>query len=251
MEILWRWTCPRPLRSPDPSTPHTARSSPRSPGVHRRPAAQLQSSPQGTTCSPRNPSGRARRRREAGFPPRNQAYPRLRLDRRPNSRRHPGPPRRDHRPRRPQDDHQRAQLRREGLHGRLRGLHHAHLGQPARRPDQPARRRPPHHHVRRSRQRQSTTSSIDKPAVLFVRPRGWHLEEKPRHGRRRADVRLALRLRALLLPQREGAAGARHRAPTSICPRWRATSRRGSGTTSSSGAGTSSASRAARSAPRC
>ena len=39
------------------------------------------------------------------------------------------PPRGDHRPGRPQDDHQRAQLGRERLHGRLRGLELAHLGQ--------------------------------------------------------------------------------------------------------------------------
>jgi malate synthase len=32
-----------------------------------------------------------------------------------------GPSRRDHRPGRPQDDHQRAELRRQGVHGRLRG----------------------------------------------------------------------------------------------------------------------------------
>ena len=44
--------------------------------------------------------------------------------------RHRGPAVRDHRPRRPQDGHQRAQQRRLRLHGRLRGLQHAHLVRP-------------------------------------------------------------------------------------------------------------------------
>ena len=45
-----------------------------------------------------------------------------------DSRRPAGSPRRDHRPDRPQDGHQRAQLRRERLHGGLRGLAHARPG---------------------------------------------------------------------------------------------------------------------------
>ncbi len=87
-----------------------------------------------------------------------------------------------------------------------------------------------------------------------TRPKtGKHYALNDRHGRaHRAPARLApardarrastaspspgvaLRLRALLLPQREGAARARQRARTSTCPRWRATSRRGCGTTCSS-----------------
>ena len=55
-------------------------------------------------------------------------------------------------------------------------------------------------------------------------------------GRRRADLGLPVRLRAVLLPQRPRAARAAGRRRTSTCPRWRATSRRGSGTTSSSAA---------------
>ena len=50
------------------------------------------------------------------------------------------PPRRDHRPGRPQDGDQRAQLRREGLHGRLRGRELADLGERDRGPAQPHRR---------------------------------------------------------------------------------------------------------------
>ena len=73
-----------------------------------------------------------------------------------------------------------------------------------------------------------------KPAVLMVRPRGWHLLEahmmvdgKPMCGR-------AFRFRPLLLPQRQGAARRRASGPISICPRSRAITRRGCGTMCSS-----------------
>ena len=93
------------------------------------------------------------------------------------ARRYRRPPRRDHRARRPQDGHQRAQLRRQRVHGRLRGRQYAALGQQPAGPHQPARRRS----VDASttfRPRASPTSSSDKLAMLFVRPRGWHLPEK-------------------------------------------------------------------------
>ena len=48
-----------------------------------------------------------------------------------------GPPRRDHRAGRPQDDRQRAQFRRQRLHGGFRGRQFADLGEQHRRPDQP------------------------------------------------------------------------------------------------------------------
>jgi hypothetical protein len=51
----------------------------------------------------------------------------------------------------------------------------------------------------------------DRLAVLIVRPRGWHLRGAARDGGRRARLRVALRLRSLLLPQRPRAAGARQR----------------------------------------
>ena len=54
-------------------------------------------------------------------------------------------------PGRPQDDDQRAQLARAGLHGRLRGLLRADLGEHRPRPGEPARRRRPQHRVSRSR----------------------------------------------------------------------------------------------------
>ena len=52
-----------------------------------------------------------------------------------------GPAGGDHRPDRPEDDHQRAELRRQGLAGRLRGREHAALGQHGHRPAQPHRTR--------------------------------------------------------------------------------------------------------------
>src|SRR5207245_10922970 len=48
-------------------------------------------------------------------------------------------PRGDHRPDRPQDADQRAQLGREGLHGRLRGRELADLGERRLRPAEPDR----------------------------------------------------------------------------------------------------------------
>ena len=48
-----------------------------------------------------------------------------------------------------------------------------------------------------------------------------------------ADLRQSLRLRPVLLPQRERADRARQLGRTSTCPRWRAIRRRASGTTSS------------------
>lgn len=50
----------------------------------------------------------------------------------------------------------------------------------------------------------------DKIATLQVRPRGWHLDEA-RDGGRPARLGRHLRLRAVLLPQREGTARARRR----------------------------------------
>ena len=88
------------------------------------------------------------------------------------------PARRDHRADRPQDGHQRAQLGRARLHGRLRGLQLAHLGatwSAAR--STCADADPGHDRARRSR-RQATTALDDDPAMLLVRPRGWHLPER-------------------------------------------------------------------------
>ena len=87
-------------------------------------------------------------------------------------------------------------------------------------------------HVR-PRARSTRCATTATLAVIVVRPRGWHLDEKHLLRRRPPGRRRARRLRAALLPQRRRAARAAAAARTSTCRRWRATSRRGSGTTSS------------------
>ena len=81
--------------------------------------------------------GRFRRRQAAGLSPRDEIHPRARLDGRPDPGRPSGPPGRDHRPGRPQDDRQRAQFRRQGVHGRFRGRDLADVRQYGRGPGQP------------------------------------------------------------------------------------------------------------------
>ncbi len=99
--------------------------------------------PAAASC-PRQRQARYDGRRAAGFPGGHQGDPRIELDGGADPGRSAGPPRGDHRPGRAQDDHQRAELRREGVHGRLRRFIRAELRQSARRPDQPARRRERH-----------------------------------------------------------------------------------------------------------
>ena len=108
---------------------------------------------------------------------------------------------RDHRPDRPQDDDQRAELGRRRVHGRLRGRQRADLAQHGRRPAQPPRR------DRRARSPTTTptagtTSWRENPATLLVRPRGWHLPERHLLVDSEPVVRLAVRLRPVLLPLR-------------------------------------------------
>ena len=111
----------------------------------RRPAAARLRRRAARSCSrARHAPEGIRRRQAAGLPARDAGDPRGRLDHRAAAAGHPGPPRRDHRSGRPQDDHQRAQLGRQRLHGGLRGREHAALGQQDPGPDQPARCDPPH-----------------------------------------------------------------------------------------------------------
>ena len=89
----------------------------------------------------------------------------------------------------------------------------------------------------------------ERVATLMVRPRGWHLEEK--HVRvDGAPVSASLFDFGLFFFHNARRSSGAARARTSTCPRWRATSRRGSGTTSSAPRRRSSASPAARSGPR-
>ena len=90
----------------------------------------------GAACGAGRP---ARRRPAPGLPGRDGGRPRGRLADRAVSRRDRGPPGRDHRPGRPQDGDQRPQLGRARVHGRLRGLELAHLGELHRRTAEPHR----------------------------------------------------------------------------------------------------------------
>ena len=86
------------------------------------------------------------------------------------------PTRRDHRPRRAQDDDQRAQLRRAGLHGRPRGRPLADVGERGRRPGRAAGRRPARARVHVAR-RARPTGSTRRRRRCSCGPRGWHLAE--------------------------------------------------------------------------
>ena len=145
-----------------------------------------------------------------------------------------GPARGDHRADRPQDDHQRAQLRRQGVAGRLRGRQHPAWenvidGQlNLLRRDRPATSTSP---ARRAR---STSSSPTTSwPTIVVRPRGWHLPEKhlPVDGEPTSGV--AGRLRRCTSSTTRSGCSTRAGARTSTCPRWSRTSRRGCGTTCS------------------
>ena len=125
-----------------------------------------------------------------------------------DSRRSAGSPRRDHRSHRSQDGHQRAELRRESVHGGLRRLAHADVGQRRAGPDQPARCGRSHHQLQQSR-RQAVPLN-PQIATLLVRPRGWHLYEKHILRRRQAGARCVRRLRPVPVPQPCCAEGARH-----------------------------------------
>ena len=124
-----------------------------------------------------------------------------------------GPPRGDHRPRGPEDDDQRAELRGQVLAGRLRGLLHPVLGEHARWTGEPQGRHPPADRLHLpggqgvpARRRAAGGPAHDHRASPRLAPgRG------PPAGGRSADGRRAGGLRALLLPQRQGAAAPRPR----------------------------------------
>ena len=203
----------RPRRRPDPDR--------RRARVRRRPPAPVRARSGWTSCRRREerqaeldagarpglPRRRPREVREADW------------TRRPGAGRPRRPAGRDHRPGRAQDDDQRAQLGRAGVHGRPRGRAVADLGQRRRRPGRARRRRPPHAHVRVAR-RARRTGSTSEIATLVVRPRGWHLVESRDARRRRAGVGQPVRLRAVPVPQRRrgacgGAAGRTSTWPSS------------------------------------
>ena len=168
------------------------------------------------------------------------------------ARARPGRPAgRDHRPDRPQDDDQRAQLRGQGLAGRLRGRQHSAVGEHDRGPAQP-----------QGRPRPDDRLHLRGGEELRARPRrhpGHHRGQAARLApgreahpdRRAAGVRQPDRLRPLHGRVRAAPAGQGQGPVLLPAEDWSPTSRRGCGTTRSTSPRTSSPSRAARSGPRC
>jgi hypothetical protein len=110
----------------------------------RRTPSRVRRSPARPAVPPQGASSPPRHGRHARLPARDPGGARGRLAGGAGARRPAAPPRRDHRPDRRQDGHQRAQLGRRRLHGRLRGLELADLAQHDAGPGQPDRgdRRP-------------------------------------------------------------------------------------------------------------
>ena len=166
------------------------------------------------------------------FLPETQGRQGGRLEDSPDPRRPAGQASRAYGTARPQDDHKRAQLGGELMDGRLRGRQLPDLAQHAGEPAQHERGYRRHHHLRRPRIGQALRAERRHGRNPGEAPRLAPLREAHARGRG-AGPRWPLRLRALLLPQRQDAPRQRLAALTSTCPRWRATSRPGSGTTSS------------------
>ena len=204
------------MSAADVLTPESSRSSPTSSGSSASAAARLLARrverrggwPSGELPDflPETRDVRARRLADRAVPGR---------DRR--------PPGRDHGAGRPEDGHQRAQLGREGVHGRLRGRQLAHVGELHRGAAQPHRRARADDRARHRREalhaRARPGGALRAPARLA--PRG-----APLRGRRRSVLRLALRLRALLLPQPRAKRALLLPAEARVAPRGAALERR-------------------------
>ena len=156
---------------------------------------------------------------------------------------------RDHRADRPQDADQRPQLRGQGVHGRLRGRQRPDLGEHVRRPAEPGRRHRGHDQLREPRrpplppERRGGHPDAAAPGLAPAR------EARP--GRRAGRPRAAWSTSGCSWPTGPGGCWNGARASTCTSPSWRATWRRGSGTTPSSSPPTGSASPGARSRRRC
>ena len=115
-------------------------------------AARARRRPRGDPRGARGACAAAARRRAARLPRGDAQRARGRLARAAGAGGSGRPPRRDHGADRPQDGDQRAELRREGLHDRLRGCELADVGEHDRRPAQPLRRDRPHDPARAGRE---------------------------------------------------------------------------------------------------
>ena len=164
---------------------------------------------------------------------------RRRLADRPVPGRDRRPSRRDHRPGRPEDGDQRAQLGREGLHGRLRGRELPHVGELHLRPAEPdgcARADDLARHGREAVLVEGRGRRAVRPPARLA-PRG-----APLRGRRRRRCPARCSTSGSTSSGTTGATGG-----TSTSRSSSRTSRRGSGTTSSSSRRSGSASRRGRS----
>ena len=124
-------------------------------------------------------------------------------------RRSPGSSRGDHRPHRPQDDHQRAQLRRQSVHGGLRRLAVPDLGQRRERPGESPGCGSPQHRAGR-RPGQGLPAQPPDRRADGAPERLAPLREAHDAGRQARAGRVR-RFRPLPVPQRAGSAAARHR----------------------------------------
>ena len=106
-------------------------------------------------------------------------------------------------PCRSEDDHQRAELGRVGVHGRLRGRDVADMVESSVGPGQSDRRRPPHDHLREPRDRQALRAQSADRDADGAAP-GISPARAPLRRRRPAGARDAVRLRHVPFPQRRG-----------------------------------------------
>ncbi len=147
------------------------------------------------------------RRRAAGFPRRHPRHPRGRLDGGADPGRIAGPPRRDHRPDRSEDGHQRAQFRRQGVHGRLRGFDLADLAQRAGRPAVDDRGGARHTRIHRAGNGQGSGQALRTASACRAggadRAPAWLASgREARAGRWPARCRRPVRCGVVRLPQR-------------------------------------------------
>ena len=143
--------------------------------LRRRAPPAVRPEPRGAARPPRQAPGGARRRGHAGLPTRHGGHPERRLDGGDGARQLRRPAGGDHRSRRAQDDDQRPELGRAGLHGRPRGRALADVVERRRRPGGDPRCGPPAADIRPGGRQVIPPQRRDRDAV--VRPRGWHLDE--------------------------------------------------------------------------
>ena len=137
---------------------------------------------------------------------------------------------RDHRPGRREDGHQCLQLGRRQLHDRLRGQQHADLEQPDPGPDQHRQGDPPHADARPGRQELQAERHASR-RCRCVRAAGTSTRSMCRSTASGSRAASSTSRCSCSTTRRNSSRAAPGR--TSICRRWRATSRRGCGTTSS------------------